>query len=88
MRADRLEASPLQRERQQIDQLAIVVNQQVRVHLGGLRQARRCRKREPDPRAAARLAVDADAAAVRFDDALGDGQPESDARRVLSFRTR
>src|SRR5919202_643109 len=44
--------------------------------------SRRAVQGEPDARAAAHLAVDADAAAVCLDDALGDSQAEADARRV------
>src|ERR1700738_3334445 len=39
-------------------------------------------QREPDARAVAGRAVDANSAAVRFDDALGYGKPEADPRRV------
>src|SRR5437870_8440793 len=37
---------------------------------------------EPDARAVAGRAVDTNTAAMRFDDALGDREPESDPRRI------
>src|ERR1700730_1677300 len=37
---------------------------------------------EPDARAVTGRAVDANTAAVSFDDALGDREPESDPRRI------
>ena len=39
-------------------------------------------QREPHPRAVTDLAIDPDASAVGFHDALGDGQAESHAGRV------
>ena len=87
---DGLQTSPLERKRQQVDQLAIVIDQQdPHVDPAHPELVEGRRQREPHPRTRAELAVDADAATVRLDDALGDGQSKSDAQVTsVSARTR
>src|SRR5216684_8870501 len=81
VRRDRLQTCPLQRKRQQVDQLAIVVNQQD-PHCANSVLLTCSMQGEPDARAVAGCAVDANAAAMRFDDAFGDREPQSDPGRV------